>query len=109
MAYKVIITPPSKHRLDMYVGYTAMRLKNLPAARSIIKDARNTFLKLSETADKVKICDNPVLAAHGYRKFHFLKHDFVILFRIDENNVIVDGMFHELQDYEATFINEFNL
>lgn len=93
----------------MYVGYTATRLKNLPAARSIIKDARNSFLRLSEIADKVKMCDNPVLAAYGYRKFHFLRHDFIILFRIDKDKVIVDGMFHELQDYEATFVNELNL
>lgn len=109
MAYRIVITPPAKRRLDMYVGYTAKRLKNIPAAKGIIKDARLTCRKLSETADTVKLCDNPVLAEHGYRKFHFLRHDFVILFRIDENTVIIDGMFHELQDYEATFVNELNL
>ena len=26
MAYKVVITSPAQHRLDMYVGYTFIRL-----------------------------------------------------------------------------------
>lgn len=36
MAYKVIIMPPAKRRLDMYVYYTLETLKNKQAARNIL-------------------------------------------------------------------------
>lgn len=37
------------------------------------------------------------------------KHKFVMIYRIEGVQVIVDGMFHELQDYEGIFVNEFHL
>lgn len=109
MAYKVIIMSPAKRRLDMYIGYTAIQLKNRQAAKNIRDDAKTTKAQLSDMADVLKLCDNPVLAEHGYRKIHFGKHDFIMIYRIDGNKAIVDGMYHELQDYEATFIDEMHL
>lgn len=34
-----------------------------------------------------------------------------MIFRMDydSNTIVVDGMYHELQDYEALFIDEMNL
>ncbi len=39
MAYKVIIMPPAKRRLDMYVSYTLekLKMKNRQAARAILR------------------------------------------------------------------------
>ncbi len=42
MAYRVIITPPAKRRLDRYIGYTTTHLKNRTAAAGIRKDAEET-------------------------------------------------------------------
>lgn len=109
MTYKVIITPPAKRRLDMYVAYTLVHLKNRRAAKEIWKDAKTTKKRLSKVADSMAICDNPVLAKFGYRKFHFQKHAFIMIYRIVDNMVVVDGMFHELQDYESIFVDEMRL
>lgn len=109
MGYKVIIMPPAKRRLDMYVFYTIETLGNKQAAKAILADAGETKKKLSMVADSLKICDNPVLAKHGYRKIKFVKHKFVMLYRIQDDIVIVDGMFHELQDYEGIFTDELHL
>ncbi len=109
MAYKVIIMPPAKRRLDMYVFYTVETLKNRQAAKEILADARDTQKRLSTSADSLKICDNPVLAKYKYRKIKFASHKFVMLYRIQDNTVIVDGMFHELQDYEGIFAEELHL
>ncbi len=32
-----------------------------------------------------------------------------MIYRIEGNKVIVDGMFHELQDYEGIFVRKFHL
>lgn len=109
MAYKVIIMPPAKRRLDRYVFYTVETLGNRQAAKAILADARETKKRLSMAADSLKICDNPILAKYGYRKIQFAKHKFVMLYRIQDDIVIVDGMFHELQDYEGIFTDELHL
>ena len=109
MAYKVIIMPPAQHRLDMYVEYTLRKLQNRQAAKAILEDAKITKKRLSEVADSLQFCDNPLLRGHGYRKINFLKHDFVMIYRVVDKEVVVDGMFHELQDYEAMFVNQMRL
>lgn len=109
MAYKVIIMPPAKRRMDMYVSYTLEKLRNRQAARAILDDAKATKKKLSVIADTLKVCDNPVLARHGYRKINFEKHRFLMIYRIQGNQVLIDGMFHELQDYDGILIRELHL
>ena len=109
MAYKVIIMPPAQHRLDMYVDYTIRKLQNRQAAKAILYDAQMTKKRLSEIADSLQFCENSILRRHGYRKIVFLKHGFIMVYRIVDNKVIVDGMFHELQDYEAMFVNQMRL
>ena len=71
MAYKVIIMPPAKRRLDMYVQYTLDVLQNRQAAKAILADAKETKQRLSVVADSLKICDEPTLAKYGYRKIGF--------------------------------------
>lgn len=109
MAYKVIITPPAKRRLDMYVYYTLETLKNRQAAKAILADAKATAKKLAIVADSLQTCDSPILVKYEYRKIRFEKHDFLMIYRIHEGHVIVDGMFHELQDYEGILANELHL
>lgn len=101
MAYKVILMPPAKRRLEMYVYYTIHTLKNKQAARAILADAEATKKRLSVVADSLNLCSNPILAKYGYRKIQFKKHRFLMIYRIQEHQVLVDGMFHELQDYEG--------
>lgn len=93
----------------MYVCYTAETLKNKQAAKEILADAKETKRRLSEVAFSLPICDNPVLAKYGYRKIKFAKHRYIMIYRIENNAVIVEGMFHELQDYEGIFTNEIHL
>ena len=35
-----------------------------------------------------------------YRRINFLKHRYFMLYRLEDDLVIVDNIFHELQDYE---------
>lgn len=105
MVYKVIILPPAKRNLKRYIEYTAIILQNREAAISIRDDALLTKKKLAKIADVLPFCKNQTLAQLGYRKIPFQKHDFVMIYRIDGNKVIVESMYHMLQDYEAAFID----
>jgi len=104
MTYKVIITEQAQHQLDMYVGYTAEKLKNKQAARAILSDAKDTKKMLSLVADKLALCDDDILRQHGYRKIIFKKHNFLMIYRLDGKTAVVDAMYHVLQDYEGIFV-----
>lgn len=106
MEYKVIITPPAMEKLDAYICYTIYELKNIEAAKAIKKDARETAKRLVKVASSNAFCEHPILKQYGYRKQFFGKHRFIMIYRIDKNSVIVEGMYHELQDYESIFIRE---
>lgn len=60
-------------------------------------------------ADSLKVCDNPTLKKHGYRKIMFARHKFLMVYRIQDDCVIVDGMFHELQDHDGILTRELHL
>ena len=109
MAYKVIITPLAKHQLEMYIAYTLSEFKNLQAAKAIRDDAKETQKRLSSVAGNLALCEDEVLARNGYRRIMFLKHDFFMVYRIDNHTVIVDAMCHELQDYESVFTRRMHL
>ena len=43
---------------------------------------------------------SPRLQMLGYRRINFLSHRYFMLYRIEEDIVFIDNIFHELQDYE---------
>ncbi len=40
----------------------------------------------------------------GYHRINFQKHRYFMLYRIEDDVVYVDDIFHELQDYENRMI-----
>ena len=55
---------------------------------------------MSNVAGSLKLCDNPKLRELGYYRINFLSHRYFMLYRIENDTVYVDNVFHELQDYE---------
>ena len=80
MEYKVVITADAEEDLNQYIRYLLMVKKSV--------------------AGSLKTCDNPRLKELGYRRINFLSHRYFMLYRIAEDIVFVDNIFHELQDYE---------
>ncbi len=104
MTYKVVVLPAAQMSLERYIAYTKKDLKNIIAAKNIAKDARATKKRLSEKAPLFQFCPDEELAALGYRTIHFEHYDYFMVYRIEENIVYVDDMFHDLQDYESILL-----
>lgn len=109
MAYRVVITSQAKYQLDEYIKYTLTFFKNVQAARGIRDDANGTKRRLSNVAGCLPLCEDDILAKYGYRRIRFEKHDFFMVYRIDGEIVIVDAMYHELQDYTSIFAKKMHL
>lgn len=51
----------------------------------------------------LKLCENTLLRDCGYRTIHLKRHNYFMIYRIIDNIVRVDGIYHDLQDYENYF------
>ena len=66
----------------------------------MLNDYDVTIESLRHVAGSLKLCDNPRLHQLKYRRINFLNHRYFMLYRIEDDVVIIDNIFHELQDYE---------
>lgn len=100
MDYKVVVTKDAEEDLDLFVRYLIFEKKSMQAAKNVLDDYDATIESLRHVAGSLKVCDNPKLHQLQYRRINFLNHRYFMLYRIEDNIVFVDNIFHELQDYE---------
>ncbi len=100
MAYKVVVTIDAEEDLERFIQYLIFEKQNVQAAQNVLDDFEATIESLKYAAGSLKLCDNPHLKQLGYRRINFLNHRYFLMYRVNENTVYVDNMFHELQDYE---------
>lgn len=98
--YRVIITRSAKAQYAQILRYLRWDLGNEQAARNVKDDMEETRVRLSYVAGSLKLCDDSGLRALGYRTIHLKRHRYFLLYKITGNTVRVDGIYHDLQDYE---------
>ena len=104
MDYKVIITEDAETDMDKFVHYLLFGKKNEQAASNLIDDFESTIAILIHSAESLKMCENQHLKELGYRRINFISHRYFMLYRVEQDKVFVDNIFHELQDYENKMI-----
>ena len=104
MAYNVVVTSDAERDLDKFIRYLLFEKKNEQAAGNLLDDFEETKNILSNVAASLKDCDNPKLKQFGYKRINFRKHRYFMLYRIEGNMVIIDNLFHELEDYENNLV-----
>lgn len=105
-SFDVIISPKALSQLNDYIDYLQYTLLNGQAACNVWQDALETRNQLSEVADSLKLCAHPQLKKLGCHIIHFMRHRYLMLYRIEGTTAYVDAIYHQLQDYENTFADE---
>lgn len=100
MDYRVVVTKEAEDDLERFIKYLIIEKKSKQAAENLLNDYDVTIESLKHVAGSLKLCDNPRLRRLEYRRINFLNHRYFMLYRIVNNVVFVDNIFHELQDYE---------
>ena len=90
--------------IGLWKGTSAIRMFLTQVATNVFDDFEETIKKLKNVASSLKVCDNPRLQSLGYRRINFQQHRYFMLYRIENDVVYVDDIFHELQDYENRMI-----
>lgn len=104
-SYKVILADYAKNQLNNYISYIQLTLMNSQAAENVLDDAADTIRKLEKLAGSLRLCENSKLHKLGYHKIHFQNHSYVMIYKVVGDEVHIDGIYHELQDYENIFSN----
>ena len=100
MDYRIVVTKDAEEDLDCFVKYLILEKMSMQAAQNVLNDYDATIESLKHIAGSLKFCDNPRLHQLEYRRINFQNHRYFMLYRIVDNVVFVDNIFHELQDYE---------
>lgn len=100
MDYKVVVTRDAEEDLERFMEYLLIEKESIQAAENVLNDYDATIESLKHVAGSLKLCDNPMLRQLEYHRINFLNHRYFMLHRIVDNQVYVDNIFHELQDYE---------
>ena len=100
MDYKIVVTADAQEDLEHYIEYLLIEKQSMQAAKNVLDDFEVTQESLRLVAGSLKLCDNPRLNQLGYRRINFLNHRFFMMYRIVEDVVFIDNIFHDLQDYE---------
>ena len=101
MDYKVVVTRDAEEDLERFIKYLIFEKKSLQAAEHVLDDYDATIESLRHVAGSLKLCDNPRLQQFQYRRINFLNHKYFMMYRIVDDVVYIDNIFHELQDYEG--------
>ena len=81
-SFEVIISPKALSQLNNYIDYLQYTLLNDQAAYNVWQDALETREHLSKVASSLKFCAHPELRKQEYRIVHFMRHRYLMLYRI---------------------------
>ena len=100
MGYRIVVTSDAEEDLDRFIKYLLFEKKSEQAAKNVLDDFEATKESLKHMAESLKLCDNPRLKKLGYRRINFLCHRYFMMYRIVDQVVFIDNIFHQLQDCE---------
>ena len=100
MDYKIVVTADAQEDLEHFIEYLLFEKQSMQAAKNVLDDFEATKESLRHVAGSLKLCDNPRINQLGYRRINFLNHRYFMMYRIVEDVVFIDNIFHDLQDYE---------
>ena len=104
MTYEVVLTKDAENDLDNFIQYLLFEKHSKQAGAYVLQDFENTKRSFDKIASSFKLCDNLRLRKLGYRRINFERHRYFMLYRIEGERIIVDNIFHELQDFEGKMI-----
>lgn len=100
MQYDVSVSDLACEQYDKFLDYIYHTLLNPQAADRLMEDFGETISILERQAVRFGYCKSERLREQGFHKIHFQRHRYLFVYRVKKDSVIVEGMYHELQDYE---------
>ena len=101
MAYRIIITDRADELIDSRVYYIINKLRNPQAARHLLDGIDEIYNRLEDNPFQFADSNDYFLRSRGYKEALIPEMNYKLIFRIDEKDVYVVGMFHDLENYAS--------
>lgn len=106
MAYRLRITEHANEMLENHVFYLRNKFKSNQASSHLIQAVENIFERLEDNPKQFPICKDSYLAIKGYRIALLGSMNYSIVFSIQQEEVIILGIFNQLENYETKMRRE---
>ena len=104
MQFNVELSELAEKQYDNILSYISNVLKNPQALDNVMDDFDDTVGKLEKMADTFSFCKSDRLRELELRKISLAKHRYLMVYRVTGSKVIIEGIYHELQDYENSIM-----
>ena len=101
--YRVELTDRALAHFRGHIGYIANDLCNPDAALRLWEALGRAIDVLANHPETAPLCVDRALRGFGYRKKRIDGTRYLCLCRVEGDTVWIDGIYHELQDYENLF------
>lgn len=101
MAYELIITERAEELLDELIYYLLFRLKSEQAASHLLDAIESIYKRLEENPLQFPLCKDLNLASKHYREAFLTDMHYLVIYKIEKQNIFILGIFHELERYES--------
>ena len=99
MAYNLIITDRADELIDERVNYLLNKFKSPQAATHLLDGISSIYDRLEDNPYQFPDARDPYLLRRGYKEALVPEMEYRMVFRIDDDDVYIVGLFHDLEDY----------
>ena len=99
MAYNLVITERAEELLDNIVNYLVHRLKSMQAAEHLLSQVEVVYDTLEDNPYVYSVSRDTYLKSRDYREAIVPEMNYQIVFEIEDDEVTVLGIFHQLENY----------
>lgn len=99
MAYNLIITERAGEQLDNVLNYLVNQLKSMQAAKHLLSQVEVVYDTLEDNPFLYPVSRDPFLKSRDYREAIAPKMNYKIVFEIEDDEVTILGIFHQLENY----------
>ncbi len=99
MEYELIISERADELTDRLAVYLLNNLKNLGAATHFLDELDSIYDRLINNPYQFPDSPDEYLSLRGYREALFETMQYKVVYRIGNQQVLIVGVFHTLEDY----------
>lgn len=99
MAYKIISTDEMDTLLDSCVRYLLNKFKNEQAAEHLLSGVSEIYDTLERNPNVYRVSQDPFMKALECHEAKVPEMDYMIVYKIVNQNVYIMGIFHTLENY----------
>ena len=98
--YKVFVQTDARDDLRKCIDYLLYIKKNRQAAQNLLEDFHETLGVLANIAGSVRDPESEMLNTRKLKRLNFRRHNYFLLFSVENDIVTVTNIFHFLEDFE---------